>query len=327
MTHSVVMKHTGGPEVLEWLETPVGEPGPGQVRVKQSAVGLNFGDTMLRSGSAPYPFPLPGVLGLDAAGMVEAVGEGVTDFAVGDRVAYTMLLGSYAEARVLPAERMVKLPDDIDNRTAAAFIGKGLTARYLLRDVYPVKSGDVVLVHAAAGGVGSMLAQWANALGATVIGTVYHEEKIAFAKECGCHHVIQLGKEDLAARVAEITNGTKANVVYDSVGKDTFLPSLDCLRPRGWMVLYGITSGMVEPVSPMVFGMKGALCFTQPHLMPFIATRQALLNATDDLFDAIRTGKIHAQIQHAFPLREAARAHAEFDSRKLKGATVLEIDG
>jgi len=323
MPSAIVMERTGGPDVLEWREVTVGDPGPNEVRVRQTSVGLNYGDALLRAGHRPIP--LPGIIGLDGAGIVEAVGSAVTEVSPGDRVAYTMLLGGYAEVRLLPADRVVKLPPDIDNRVAAGFISKGLTARYLLRDLYSIQPGDFVLVHAAAGGVGSLLAQWAHALGATVIGSVYNEAKADFARQCGCTHVIALGKQDLVAEVARITNGAKAAIVYDSVGLDTFLPSLDCLRPRGWMVTYGATSGMPPAIEPSLLGQKGALILTQPALMPYIPTRQKLLQASDDLFDAIRSKKISSVIQQSFPLREAAHAHRELESRSLCGVTTLEI--
>jgi NADPH:quinone reductase len=323
MPHAIRIHQTGGPEVLKWEEIEVGSPGPGQVRLRQTVVGLNYIDVYHRTGL--YPVPLPAVLGTEGAGVVEAVGEGVTHLKAGDRVAYASVIGSYAEARLIAADRLVKLPGNIDDRTAAAMMLQGMTARYLIRDIYKVGPGDTILIHAAAGGVGLIVSQWASALGATVIGTVSSDEKAALAKANGCHHTIIYTREDFQARVLEITGGKKLPVVYDSVGKDTFMKSLDCLQPRGLMVLFGSSSGAVPPFDLTVLSQKGSLLVTRPTLATFIATRALLEENSADLFDAVSSGKVKININQSYPLKDTAQAHRDLEARKTTGSTVLTV--
>jgi NADPH2:quinone reductase len=323
MSHAIRIHHTGGPEVLQWEEIEVGAPGPGEVRLKQTAVGLNYVDVYQRTGA--YPVPLPFIPGNDAAGTVESAGAGVTHLKPGDRVAYPMTIGAYAETRLIAAERLVKLPDGIDDRTAAAMMLRGMTARYLIRDIYKVGPGDTILIHAVAGGVGLIVCQWAAALGATVIGTVSSDEKAALAKANGCHHPIVYTREDFQARVLEITGGKKLPVVYDSVGKDTWMKSLDCLRPRGLMVLFGASSGPIPPMDLSILAQKGSLLITRPTLGTFIATRQLLEENAADLFAAVGSGKVKIHVNQAYPLKEVARAHRDLEARKTTGSTVLTI--
>jgi NADPH:quinone reductase len=323
MSHAINIHKTGGPEVLQWAEIEVGTPGPGQVRLKQTAVGLNYIDVYHRTGL--YPLPLPFVPGMEAAGTVDAVGSGVTHLKPGDRVAYASVLGAYAEARLIAADRLVKLPDFIDERTAAAMMLQGMTARYLIRDIYRVGPGDTILIHAAAGGVGLIVCQWAAALGATVIGTVSNDEKAALARANGCHHPIVYTREDFQARVLEITGGKKLPVVYDSVGKDTFMKSLDCLRPRGLMVLFGASSGPVAPLDLSLLSQKGSLLVTRPTLATFVATRPLLEENSSDLFDAVGSGKVKIHVNQTYPLRDAAQAHRDLEARKTTGSTVLTV--
>ena len=309
--------------MLKWEEIEVGSPGPGQVRLKQTVVGLNYIDVYHRTGL--YPVPLPAILGTEGAGVVEAVGEGVTHLKTGDRVAYASVIGSYAEARLIAADRLVKLPGNIDDRTAAAMMLQGMTARYLIRDIYKVGPGDTILIHAAAGGVGLIVCQWASALGATVIGTVSSDEKAALAKANGCHHTIVYTREDFQARVLEITGGKKLPVVYDSVGKDTFMKSLDCLQPRGIMVLFGSSSGAVPPFDLSLLSQKGSLLVTRPTLATFIATRSLLEENSADLFDAVSSGKVKININQSYPLKDTAQAHRDLEARKTTGSTVLTV--
>ncbi|OIR16254.1 quinone oxidoreductase 1 [mine drainage metagenome] len=323
MPHAIRIHQTGGPEVLKWEEIEVGSPGPGQVKLKQTVVGLNYIDVYHRTGL--YPVPLPAILGTEGAGVVEAVGEGVTHLKVGDRVAYASVIGSYAEARLIAADRLVKLPGNIDDRTAAAMMLQGMTARYLIRDIYKVGPGDTILIHAAAGGVGLIVSQWASALGATVIGTVSSDEKAALAKANGCHHTIVYTREDFQARVLEITGGKKLPVVYDSVGKDTFMKSLDCLQPRGLMVLFGSSSGAVPPFDLTVLSQKGSLLVTRPTLATFIATRALLEENSADLFDAVSSGKVKININQSYPLKDTAQAHRDLEARKTTGSTALTV--
>jgi NADPH2:quinone reductase len=323
MAHAIRIHQTGGPEVLRWEEIEVGDPGPGQVRLKQIAVGLNFIDVYHRTGL--YPLPLPFVPGMEAAGTVDAVGAGVTDLKTGDRVAYASVIGAYAEERLIGADKVVKLPPEIDERTAAAMMLQGMTARYLIRDIYKVKSGDTILIHAAAGGVGLIVCQWAAALGATVIGTVSSDEKAALAKANGCHHPLVYTREDFPARVLEITGGQKLPVVYDSVGKDTFMKSLDCLRPRGIMVLFGASSGPVPPMDLSLLAQKGSLLITRPTLATFVATPQLLAENSADLFDVVGSGKVKIYVNQTYPLKDAAMAHRDLEARKTTGSTVLTI--
>jgi NADPH2:quinone reductase len=323
MSHAIRIHQTGGPEVLQWEEIEVGDPGPGQVRLKQIAVGLNFIDVYHRIGL--YPLPLPFVPGMEAAGTVDAVGAGVIELKRGDRVAYASVIGAYAEERLIGADKVVKLPPEIDERTAAAMMLQGMTARYLIRDIYKVKSGDTILIHAAAGGVGLIVCQWAAALGATVIGTVSSDEKAALAKANGCHHPIVYTREDFQARVLEITGGQKLPVVYDSVGKDTFMKSLDCLRPRGIMVLFGASSGPVPPMDLSLLAQKGSLLITRPTLATFVATPQLLAENSADLFDVVGSGKVKIYVNQTYPLKDAAKAHRDLEARKTTGSTVLTV--
>jgi NADPH2:quinone reductase len=323
MPHAIQIHEAGGPEVLSWDEVEVGEPGPGQVKVRQAAAGRNFIDVYHRTGL--YPHQMPFTPGVEGAGTVESVGEGVANVKAGDRVAYAGPLGGYAEERLIDAGRLVKLPDAIAFDQAAAMMLQGMTARMLLRAVYPVKSGDTILVHAAAGGVGLILCQWANALGATVIGTVSTEEKAELARAHGCAHPILYTRQDFAAEVAKLTAGQKLPVVYDSVGKTTFMKSLDCLRARGLMVSFGNASGPVEPFSPLVLSQKGSLFLTRPTLFHYIATRPELEEAATDLFDVIRSGKVKVEVKQRFALNDAAEAHRALEARKTTGSTVLTI--
>jgi NADPH2:quinone reductase len=323
MPHAIRIHEPGGPEALKWEEVDVGKPGPGQVRIRQEAAGLNFIDVYHRTGL--YPQPLPFTPGVEGAGRVESVGEGVEDLKAGDRVAYAGPVGGYSEERLIDAGRLVKLPDEIPFDQAAAMMLQGMTARMLLRAVYRVEAGDTILVHAAAGGVGLIMCQWASALGATVIGTVSTEEKAELARAHGCAHPILYTKQDFAAEVDKITAGQKLPVVYDSVGKSTFLKSLDCLRPRGLMVSFGNASGPVDPISPLILSQKGSLFLTRPTLFNYIATRSELDEAANDLFDAVLSGKVKIEVKQRFPLKEAAEAHRELEARKTTGSTILTV--
>jgi NADPH2:quinone reductase len=311
----------GGPEKLRWEEVQVGAPGEGQVRVRSTAVGLNFVDTYQRSGL--YQLPLPFTLGSEGAGVVEAVGPKVKEFKVGDRVAYTGPLGAYAEVLLRPADRLVKIPAGVGDTTAAAMMLKGLTAQYLLRRTYRVKKGDTILMHAAAGGVGQILCQWAKALGATVIGTVGSDEKAALAKKAGCKHVIVTSRENFVERVKAITKGKGVPVVYDGVGKDTFMGSLDCLSPLGLLASFGNASGAVTQFNPGVLAQKGSLFLTRPTLVTYTATREALVSAARELFAVVKSGKVKIAINQTYPLREAAQAQRDLEARKTTGSTVL----
>ncbi|HEU0147719.1 MAG TPA: quinone oxidoreductase [Bradyrhizobium sp.] len=324
MTHAIRFHKPGGPEVLVWEEVPVGKPGPGEARIRHTAVGLNFVDIYNRSGL--YPAQLPSGLGGEAAGVVEEVGDDVTDLRVGDRVAYgSAPLGAYAEARLIPADRLLKLPDGIDDQTAAAMMLKGLTVQYLIRQVYRVRAGDTILLHAAAGGVGLILSQWAKHLGATVIGTVSSDEKAELAKSHGCDHVILYTREDFVKRVGEITGGNKVPVVYDSVGKDTFLKSLDCLAPHGFAVLFGQSSGTVEPLNLGLLAQKGSLFVTRPTLNTYAAKRSDLVAMAKELFEVVQSGAVKIEVHQTYPLKDAAKAHADLAARKTTGSTVLLV--
>lgn len=323
MTHAIRIHETGGPEVMRWESIEVGEPGPGEVRLRQTAVGLNFIDVYFRSGLYPLP-SLPGVLGMEAAGVVEAVGEGVTTLSLGDRVAYaTPPPGAYAEARIMPAARLVKLPDNIEEKTAAAMMLRGMTAHYLLRRIHRVEPGDRILIHAAAGGVGLIACQWAKHLGATVIGTVGSDEKAGIARAHGCDHPIVYTREDFVARVREITDGEGVAAVYDSVGKDTFMGSLDCLRPRGMMVTFGNASGPVPPFEPILLSRKGSLFLTRPTLFHYTSTPEDLAWASGDLFEVVGSGAVRIEINQTYALRDAAQAHRDLEARKTTGSSVL----
>jgi NADPH2:quinone reductase len=322
MPGSIRIDRHGGPEVLRWVEADPGAPGRGEARLRQTAIGLNFIDTYHRSGL--YPLKLPSGLGSEAAGVVEALGEGVEGLAVGDRVAYAGgAPGAYAEVRVLPAARLVKLPRGIADRDAAALLLKGLTAHYLLRRTWPVKRGDTLLVHAAAGGVGSVLAPWARHLGATVIGTAGGPDKVRRALAAGCHHAIDYRAADFVAGVKAFTGGRGVDVVYDGVGHDTFLRSLDCLRPRGLMVSYGNASGRPPPLDPLLLAEKGSLFLTRPTLAHYTARREDLLLAAKSLFHVMRTGIVKAAIGQTYALQDAAQAHRDLEARRTTGTTLL----
>jgi NADPH:quinone reductase len=313
---------TGGPEVLRWEEVPLGEPGPGEARVRHTAVGLNFVDVYYRTGLYKAP-ALPFTPGSEAAGVVEAVGAGVSDLRPGMRVAYgSAPMGSYAEARLVPADRVVPLPDGIDDRVAAAMMLKGMTAWYLLHRTVAVKPGDVILLHAAAGGVGLIASQWARALGATVIGTVGNDEKAALARAHGCHHVVVYTRESFVARVKEITGGAGVRVAYDSVGKDTFQGSLESLQPLGMLALFGQSSGPVTSVDPALLS-RASLFLTRPSLFHYVAAREDLLAAAQALFAVVKSGAVKIEVRQTCPLAEAARAHADLEARKTTGSTVL----
>ena len=321
MSHAIRIHSTGGPEVLVWEEVEVGKPGPGQVLVRNIAVGLNYVDTYYRTGL--YSVPLPTILGREGAGVVEAVGPKVKDFKRGDRVAYVDPSGSYAELLLRPADRLVKIPAGVSERTAAAMMLKGMTAQYLLRRTYKVKKGDTILVHAAAGGVGQILCQWGRHLGARVIGTVGSEAKAALAKKAGCKHVLIIGRDKLVESVKQLTKGAGVPVVYDGVGKDTFMDSLDCLMPLGMMVTYGNASGAVPPFSPVILSQKGSLFLTRPTLANYIATREDLVRSARELFAVVKSGAVKIAVNQTYPLREAAQAHRDLESRKTTGSTVL----
>jgi NADPH2:quinone reductase len=311
----------GGPEKLRWEEIQVGMPGEGQVLVRNTAIGLNFVDTYQRSGL--YQTPLPFTPGSEGAGVVEAVGPKVKELKVGDRVAYSSPIGAYAEVLLRPADRLVKIPAGIDDKTAAGMMLKGLTAQYLLRRTYRVKKGDTILMHAAAGGVGLILCQWARALGATVIGTVGSDEKAALAKKAGCKHVIVTSREKFVERVKEITKGKGVPVVYDGIGKDTFMDSLDCLAPLGLMASFGNASGAVTQFNLGVLAQKGSLFLTRPTLNTYAASREALLSGARELFAVVKSGKVKIAINQTYPLREAAQAQIDLAARKTTGSTVL----
>ncbi len=323
MPKAVRIHQTGGPDVLQWEDVPVGEPSPGEVRLRHTAIGLNFIDVYHRTGLYPLP-GLPWVLGMEGAGRVESVGPEVTEFTTGDRVAYAGLPpGAYAEQRLIPAHRLVKLPDGIDERRAAAMMLQGMTARYLLRRCYPVKGGDTVLFHAAAGGVGLLACQWAKHLGAIVIGTAGNEEKAEIARRHGCNHVILYREEDLVRRVKELTNGEGVAVVYDGIGRDTFDRSLDCLRPMGMMVSFGNASGPVPAFDPGLLAAKGSLFLTRPSLMHYTARREDLLETAADLFDVVQQGAVRVEVHQTYPLEKAAQAHRDLEARKTTGSTIL----
>ena len=321
MPHAMRVYEYGGPEKLRWEEIQVGAPGEGQVLVRNTAVGLNFVDIYQRSGL--YQTPLPFTPGSEGAGVVEAVGPKVKELKVGDRVAYSSPIGAYAEVLLRPAERLVKIPAGIDDRTAAAMMLKGLTAQYLIRRTYRVKKGDTILMHAAAGGVGQILCQWARALGATVIGTVGADEKAALARKAGCKHVIVTSREKFVERVKEITKGKGVPVVYDGIGKDTFMDSLDCLAPLGLMASFGNASGAVTQFNPGVLAQKGSLFLTRPTLITYTASREALVSAARELFAVVRSGKVKIAINQTYPLRDAAQAQIDLAARKTTGSTVL----
>ena len=323
MSNVIRIYETGGPDVLRWEEDDPGQPGAGEALVQHEAVGLNFIDVYHRTGTYPLP-SLPAIPGMEGAGTVEAVGEGVTEVAAGDRVAYAGLPpGAYAEARLIPAHRLVKVPDAISSQQAAAMMLQGMTARYLLRGCYDVKAGDTILIHAAAGGVGLIVCQWAHHLGGTVIGTVGSEAKAELARAHGCDHAILYNEEDFAERTREITGGKGVDVVYDSVGQATFMKSLDCLRPMGMMASFGQSSGLVPAFDPGLLSAKGSLFLTRPTLMTYTAERDALLAHARDLFEVVQSGAVKIEIRQTYPLSEAAQAHQDLEARKTTGSTIL----
>lgn len=322
MAKAIQFSRTGGPEVLETVDVVVGEPGPGQARVRHHAIGINFIDVYFRTGL--YPLELPSGLGQEAAGVVEAVGEGVTHVQAGDRVAYAgRPNGSYSEVRVMPADILVRLPDAIDFETAAAMMLQGMTVQYLLTRTYPVKAGDTILFHAAAGGVGLIACQWARALGVNLIGTVGSNEKAQLALAHGAAHVINYKTENFVERVREITAGAMVPVVFDSIGKDTFTGSLDCLAPRGTMVSFGNASGPVPPFALTELVSRGSLYITRPTLVSYTATRAELEATAQDLFDMVTSGAVHINIGQRFPLAQAADAHRALEARSTTGSTIL----
>ncbi|MDR0770201.1 MAG: quinone oxidoreductase [Burkholderiales bacterium] len=322
MSHAIKIYQTGSPETMCFEEVTVARPGPGEVRIRHTAIGVNFIDVYFRNGL--YPQPLPGLLGKEAAGVVEAVGSGVTDLKVGDRVAYCNgPLGAYSEERVIAAEFVVRLPEEVADADAAAAMLKGLTVQYLFRQTYRLREGEMFLFHAAAGGVGLIACQWAKAIGARMIGTVGSDDKAALAKAYGCEHVINYRKENFVKRVKELTDGKGVNVVYDSVGHDTFPASLDCLKPRGLWVSFGNSSGPVPPFEIGMLSQKGSLFATRPTLFSYADTRPALLAMSEELFALMREDKIRTVPRHRFALKDAVSAHRLLESRGTSGATVL----
>lgn len=321
MTHAIRIHAFGDPDVLQWEEVSVGDPRPGEVRLRHRAIGLNYVEVQQRRGR--MPIPLPFIPGREGAGIVEALGEGVENLAIGDRVAYAPVTGSYSEVRLIAADRLIKLPDQIDDRTAAAMMLQGMTAQYLLRQIHRVGPDDVVLVHAAAGGMGLFLCQWAAALGATVLGAVSSEGKAQLAHENGCRYPIIYTGEDVPKEVDRITGGERATVVYDGVGRDTFMPSLDCLRRRGHIVSFGEASGPVPPLDIGVLGRKGSLTVSRGTLLDFISTREELLATAGELIDVVVTGRVKVRINQTYPLREAAAAHRDLEGRRTTGSTIL----
>ncbi|MFM5818992.1 quinone oxidoreductase family protein [Aeromonas sanarellii] len=326
MANAIRFYETGGPEVLRYEEVSVGEPGPGQVRLRHAAVGLNYADTYFRNGT--YPIPLPNGLGVEAAGVVEAVGEGVTSVAVGDRVTYTGFintLGAYSTERLIPAAPLIRLPDNISCETAAAMTMRGLTAAYLMRRIHDFKPGDSILLHAAAGGVGLIVAQWAKLLGLTVIGTVSSDAKAELARAHGCDYTIDYSHEDVAQRVRTLTEGAGVDVVFDSVGKNTFLGSLDSLKRRGLMVCVGTASGPIDGFNPQLLAMKGSLYLTRPALADYIADPDEKGALAAELFDHVASGRIKIEINQRYELQDAAAAHRDLEARKTTGSSIFVI--
>ncbi|WP_429034920.1 quinone oxidoreductase family protein [Aeromonas media] len=326
MANAIRFYETGGPEVLRYEEVRVGEPGPGQVRLRHAAVGLNYADTYFRNGT--YPIPMPNGLGVEAAGVVEALGEGVTNVAVGDRVTYTGFintLGAYATQRLIPAAPLIKLPDSIAFETAAAMTMRGLTAAYLMRRIHAFKPGDSILLHAAAGGVGLIVAQWAKLLGLTVIGTVSSDAKAELARAHGCDFTIDYSREDVATRVRALTGGAGVDVVFDSIGKSTFIGSLDSLKRRGLMVCVGTASGPIDGFNPQLLAMKGSLYLTRPALADYIADPAEKEALAGELFDHVASGRIKIEINQKYELQDAAQAHRDLESRQTTGSSVFII--
>ncbi|MFO7477785.1 MAG: quinone oxidoreductase [Methyloceanibacter sp.] len=322
MTHAIRVHDYGGPDVLEWEEVEAGDPGPGEVKIKQTAVGLNYIDVYVRTGLYPQP-SFPFIPGMEGAGVVTAVGEGVRDLKVGRRVAYAGPVGAYAQERVIAADRVVKIPAGISDETAAAIMLKGMTAQYLLRRTYKVSRDTTLLFHAAAGGVGLIACQWASSLGATVIGTVSSAGKALIARSHGCTHVINVREEDLVARVKDYTKGKGVDVVYDSIGKDTFPASLDCLKPLGMWVSFGQASGPVPPFNITLLSQKGSLFATRPSLGTYIGTRKDLVATANDLFAVIGKGEVKIAINQTYALADAAQAHRDLEARQTTGSTIL----
>jgi NADPH2:quinone reductase len=322
MTHAIQVHDYGGPDVLKWEEVKVGEPGPGEVKIKQTAIGLNFIDIYLRTGLYPQP-SFPFIPGMEGAGIVTAVGEGVRDLKAGGRVAYAGPVGAYAEERLIAADRVVKIPNGVSDETAAAIMLKGMTAQYLLRRTYKVERDTTLLFHAAAGGVGLIACQWAHALGATVIGTVGSAGKALIARAHGCDHVINIREEDLVAKVKDYTKGKGVDVVYDSIGKETFPASLDCLKPLGTWVSFGQSSGPVPEFKITLLSQKGSLFATRPSLNDYTRSRKDLVATANDLFEVIGACKVKIAVNQTYPLVDAARAHHDLESRLTTGSTVL----
>jgi NADPH2:quinone reductase len=325
MPHAIRVHNFGGPEAMRWEDVPVGAPGPGEIRVRHHAVGLNYIDVYHRTGLYPQP-EMPFTLGTEGAGVVTAVGDGVSDLAPGDRIAYAGPIGAYSQERIMPADRAVKLPDAISFETAAAMMLQGMTSRYLLRRTLPVGPNTTLLFHAAAGGVGLIACQWAATLGATIIGTVGSAEKAELARAHGCTHVINYREQDFVEAVRDLTGGAGCDVVYDSVGKDTFPGSLDCLKPLGLWVTFGNASGPVPPIEPGLLAKKGSLFMTRPTLFTYIARRDDLLETAADLFDMVGSGRIKININQTYPLSEAAQAHRDLEARRTTGSTVFLVD-
>jgi NADPH2:quinone reductase len=322
MSKAIRIHEPGGPEVLRWDDVDVGEPGPLEAVVRHGAVGLNYIDVYHRTGL--YPLPMPSGLGLEAAGTVTSVGDEVTGLVAGDRVAYASPpIGAYAQERRMPADRLVRLPDSIDDQTAAAVMLKGLTAQYLLRRTYRVQPGETILFHAAAGGVGSLACQWASHLGATVIGTVGSDEKAELARAHGCDHVIVYSREDVVERVNDITDGAGVPVVYDAVGQATWEASLDCLQRFGTMVSFGNASGPVEPIAPTLLAAKGSLYLTRPTVMDYTADRADLVSGAEEVFEVVGSGAVRVEVRQTYALTDAAQAHRDLESRRNTGSTVL----
>ena len=322
MTHAIRVHEYGGPEVLKWEKAEIGDPGPGEVKIRQTAIGLNYIDVYVRTGLYPQP-SLPFIPGMEGAGVVTAVGEGVRDLKVGRRVAYAGPIGAYAEERLIAADRVVKIPAGIGDETAAAIMLKGMTAQYLLRRTYKVDRDTTLLFHAASGGVGLIACQWAASLGATVIGTVGSAGKALIARAHGCAHVINIREEDFVAKVKEYTKGKGVDVVYNSIGKDTFPASLDCLRPLGMWVSFGQASGPVPPFKITLLSQKGSLFATRPSLGTYVETRKDLVATANDLFDVIARGKVRIAVNQTYPLADAEQAHRDLEARLTTGSTVL----
>ena len=321
MVHAIRVHENGGPEKMLWEAVEVGQPGPGELRLKHRAVGLNYIDTYHRSGL--YKIALPSVIGMEGTGEVTAVGAGVTEFKLGDRVAYANPMGSYSEERLIPADRVVKVPDSIDDRTAATMMLQGMTVRYLLKETYKVGPGTTMLLHAAAGGIGLIACQWAKHLGATIIGTTSSAEKAKLAMDNGCTHVINYKTDDFVKRTKELTDGKGVDVVYDSIGKDTFPGSLDCLKPRSLWVSFGNASGAIQAFDIGILAAKGSLYATRPTLFSYTASREDLVASANDLFDVVSKGIVKIAVNQTYALKDAAQAHSDLEARKTTGSTVL----